>query len=905
MSASIEVILTHEHTDFDALASLLGAALLYPQALPVLPRRLNRNVHGFLALYRNHFPFITHKDVPVGKVTRAILVDSRAVNWVRGMDKTTTLHIIDHHIEPEATLPRNATLQSEAVGANTTLLLEALLQGATKQTPLTLTAVQATLLALGIHEDTGSLTYPSTTHRDARCLAWLLEPDHGVNQEVVARFLNHPLNADQRALLDQLINNSDFHEIAGHTVVIAHARAPGYNDELSALVGRLRNYHETDAILMVVELDDVIQIVARSLTDDIDVGKIATAFGGGGHIRAAAAPVSDDMTLEAVVARVLHEVRRHARPAVTVGQIMSVGRPQSLDPTLSVQQAALLMSRYGHEGFPVIEKDAQGRETVLGVLTRREADRALNHKLGDHPVTRFMRAGSITISAEASIGELRKLMTENNWGQIPVVDAEGHITGIVTRTDLIKLWDETTLPTSHAPAISEKLQNVLTAQDLALLHLIGAEIENLNYTVYVVGGFVRDLLLNHTTQPLAALDMDIVIEGDAIAFARRMEQLYGGRVVPHRRFNTAKWIFDDPDAPVHTTSLAQDLDIDAATLRLPAHLDFVAARTEFYTAPTALPTVEEGSIKLDLHRRDFTVNTLAICLNPARWGELLDFYGGLRDLEDGVLRVLHSLSFVDDPTRILRAVRYEQRFEFKIEPRSLELLHDATELLDRVTPARIRHEFERIFQESAPARVLQRLDKLAVLSAIQPRLTITPAHERWFDAVLRAYNDPASRSEFTQAPLTDHYWGILAFTLDPAAQARFGERLGLQGNTQHVIQGLAILKAQESALLEPDVQPSQVAACLDPVSPAALSLAEILYADIPPIRDLLDAYLTHWQQVEAHLDGTDLLAMGIAQGPVYRTILSALRNGRMDGHIRTRAQAEQLARRIAGLDDIS
>ncbi len=156
---------------------------------------------------------------------------------------------------------------------------------------------------------------------------------------------------------------------------------------------------------------------------------------------------------------------------------------------------------------------------------------------------------------------------------------------------------------------------------------------------------------------------------------------------------------------------------------LPAHLDFVSARTEFYTAPTVLPTVESGSIKLDLHRRDFTINTLALCLNPDRWGQLLDFYGGLADLRAGLIRALHSLSFVDDPTRILRAVRYEQRFGFQIEPRSLELMADALDLLDSVTAARIRHELERILHEADPERYLKRLDALGVLAHIHPALT--------------------------------------------------------------------------------------------------------------------------------------------------------------------------------------
>ncbi len=175
--------------------------------------------------------------------------------------------------------------------------------------------------------------------------------------------------------------------------------------------------------------------------------------------------------------------------------------------------------------------------------------------------------------------------------------------------------------------------------------------------------------------------MDIVVEGDAIALISTVQQKYGGRVVTHQRFGTAKWILNDANEPVTDSALL-------AADNLPSHLDFVTARTEFYTEPTVLPTVAQGSIKLDLHRRDFTINTLAIALTPERWGDLLDFYGGLADLRRGVIRVLHSLSFVDDPTRILRAVRYEQRFDFQLEARTLELLEDAEELIDRVSPAR-------------------------------------------------------------------------------------------------------------------------------------------------------------------------------------------------------------------------
>ncbi len=333
--ATFDVILTHEHTDFDALASLLGAALLFPDALPVLPRQLNRNVSDFLALYRNHLPFITDRETPKGRVHRAILVDSRSVNWVKGMDRNVEFLIIDHHVDHDSNHDSDPTqadapdnVWSEAVGANTTLLLERLIRADYAPTPL-----EATLFALGLHEDTGSLTYSSTTYRDARCLAWLLEPPRSVNLEVLGHFLNHPLSPAQRALLDTLIERSEFLEISGHTVVIAQADAHDFREELSALASRLRDFHETEALFLVVHLGDIIQVVARSTTDQVDVGKVASALGGGGHTRAAAAPIpARGVKTQAVRDRIVRLVEELSRSAVTVRHIMSTGRPQVLSP---------------------------------------------------------------------------------------------------------------------------------------------------------------------------------------------------------------------------------------------------------------------------------------------------------------------------------------------------------------------------------------------------------------------------------------------------------------------------------------------------------------------------------------------------------------------------------------------
>ena len=314
MNRTIDIIVTHERTDFDALASLLGAALLFPEAYPVLPRQLNRNVREFLALYHNHFRFINADDLPRGRVGRTFVVDARTANSPRGTQHDTEYIIIDHHApprdeagEPRKLPPNTRELWCGDTGANTTLLVEKLIEHG-----ILVSSLDATLLALGIYEDTGNLTYASTTHRDAAALAWLLDPQRGVNLREVNEFLHHPITEEQRELLQDLMEHSQFLDIAGYRVVIATAAAHGFTDELSTLAARLRDFHEPDAVFVVVDLGDVVQVVARSTTDAVDVGKITQALGGGGHNRAAAAHLRE-VTLDELRDRIVELVRTTTR----------------------------------------------------------------------------------------------------------------------------------------------------------------------------------------------------------------------------------------------------------------------------------------------------------------------------------------------------------------------------------------------------------------------------------------------------------------------------------------------------------------------------------------------------------------------------------------------------------------
>ncbi|MGQ9767336.1 MAG: CBS domain-containing protein [Anaerolineae bacterium] len=883
-----ELVLTHERTDFDALASLLAAARLYPQAVPVLPRQLNRNLEAFLAVYGDSLPFVRLEDLPKGRVDRVIVVDTQTVQQVRSMHAGTTGIIIDHHPQMRE-LPPGWSFWGEETGATTTLLVERIAGEG-----LALTPVEATLLMLGIYEDTGALCYETTTARDLRAAAWLLE--RGANLLEVNRFLHHPLTDEQRLLYQQLADNSQPYQFHGHSVIIASATVSEPVEEISTLAHKLRDLYEPDGIFMLVQMGNDIQLVARSTTDAIDVGKIAQALGGGGHSKAAAALIRN-AALPGVYEALVYLLQSQVRPSVTVGQIMSYGVPQTLAPTDTIATAAERMRRYGFEGFPVLEN---GR--IVGMLTRREIDRAVHLGLEKHPVSRYMRAGEVYVTPDDSVATLRKVMTEHEWGQVPVVDPKtGALVGIVTRTDLIKQW--TTPVAAPAETIDRLLTEALPPALLALLKQAGSVASELGYPLYAVGGFVRDLLLGEPN-----FDVDLVVEGDAIRLAQALASRSGGRVRSHRRFGTAKWIL-----PESATISGNGRERAPGGPVLPEALDFVTARTEFYERPTALPTVERSSIKQDLHRRDFTINTLAVRLNPDRWGELLDFYGGRKDLEDGTIRVLHSLSFVEDPTRILRAVRFEQRFGFTIEPRTEKLIADALDLLDRVTAERLRHEIELILAEAQPERALCRLENLGVLARLHPALRC----DSWFTikagelrATLAAVSDPHSQSPAAmQLPVDASprlYLALFLYRLSAQVINEFLERFRIRKEYRDLVLAVRGLAERVPLLSRADLRPSEIVAALDESSAEARLVVRVA-EDNWLVRQRLDLYQRRLQHIRPALTGDDLHRMGVTPGPIYRRILAQVRGALLDGEISSLAEEIALVEHLlatASIDEI-
>lgn len=836
----MDAILTHENADFDALAALLGAKKIYPAALAVLPRRLNRNVRDFHALYCDALPFIASDDLPKQTFRQVLIVDTQGIQSVRGVTSKTRIHFIDHH--PLARHLKNGmTFFGGETGATTTLFVEQIRE---KEIPLT--PIEATLLLLGIYEDTGSLSYTTTTPRDAHATAFLLE--HGASLQVVNDFLHHPLTPEQHKLYQRLMDHLETVNIAGHAIVVAAARADTYTEEISTLAHQLRELYDPAAIFILVQMDDHIQLVARSDQAEIDVAKIAEAFGGGGHDKASAALIRG-ITLRQAKSKLLKLLKTSVKPSVTVRQLMSFG-VHTLEPTMTVAQAAEAANRYGHEGFPIAHNGK-----LVGVLTRREIDRAMHHKLGNTPIKNLMHK-PVFVSPDDSLDKLRAVMIESDLGQVPVVDTkQKKIIGIVTRTDLIKPFGIAT-PT-RAETLAQRLEQWLPPGLDNLLRHASQAAHELGYSLYIVGGFVRDLLLNQPN-----LDLDLVVEGDAIELARALAKKFGGRVHGHTRFGTAKWILGKRNG---------------AQIN---HLDFTTARTEFYAHPSALPEVEKSSIKQDLRRRDFTINTLALCLDPDRYGQLLDPFGGEEDLRRGLIRVLHNLSFIEDPTRILRAVRFEQRFGFQIEPRTAQLIGNALDMIERVSGERLAHEIELIFQEDAPEKILTRLHDLGVLRAIYAALEFTDWHADKFRA--------ARETTETITPII--YWGLLAYHLKPSAIMELCRRLKFpNADCDTLMQVIELRDEVSAALRQPTLTPSAIYRLLEAYNDTALIIVQIA-TDDPLVRERVELYRSQLRQIQIELTGHDLKKMGIPPGPAYKDLLTQLRDARLDGVITNREQ---------------
>lgn len=869
----MRIVVGHANPDFDAYAATVAAVRLFGDATGVFLGSQNANVRAFHNLHEELLPFVELRDLDLESVSSVVMVDTRDPDRIGELSDTVRrpeveVIIFDHHPPQEGDLA-GADDRSLDVGASTSILVHELRRSGAALTPL-----EASLFLLGIHEDTGSLTYPNTTPFDAEAAAWLMSA--GADLDVLNEYLSRSLSPSQRELLEQLESSIEVWTVNGQQIAVGTARADEYVDSASVLTHYVVEEMGYRIAIGVIEMPGRTQVVARSREADVDVGAVMSVLGGGGHAQAASAGFRD-VSLDDAVQRVSDALHATVRPPVRASQIMS--RPvRTIGPSATMIEAAELMSRWGHGGLPVVEDDR-----LVGLVTRKDADKALGHGLGHAPVKGFMRREVVTVGLEVPLVELEKILAERGIGRVPVVE-DGCIVGIVTRKDVLRShhgssYLDMTLRPAHPKARMRFLDGVeaLLPKDARdALHLLGTVAEERGVKVHVVGGFVRDMLLGRPN-----LDVDVVVEGEGIPYAEAVAERLNAHVKVHRRFGTA-----------------------VIVLSKEFHIDVASSRAEYYTRPGALPTVEQSSLRQDLFRRDFTINAMAAALLPGAFGSIADPFGGLKDLNQGCVRVLHALSFIDDPTRLLRAVRFEVRYGFRLDDHTLQLAAHAAEMdvLADVSGARVREELYAILGEEHPDVMFARLHELGALAEI------LPAGVDAAGAVELAHGCQTALPGLREAGLvvTD-LPGVFLAALVVGAKPAEGERwirhfrIGREqaAPVRSAVRIAALLRTLAS---QRPLRDSRLFRLLEGVHPSALVCAWVL-ADAAG-RERIERFVTTLSKVRPAVTGRDLIVMGAAPGEAFSAILSRAFDDTLDGRAVGReaelANLRRLARR-AGL----
>lgn len=879
------LITCHSNADFDALAAMCAAALIYGPCDVLFPGTQEANLQTFYQELKERpgaapgCTFLDDRVPDFSKYGRLVAVDTRRRSRLRHVwplldNPGTRIEVWDHHPETSDDVHAHAC-HAEICGAVTTLLIEEI-----QKRNIAVTRETATVLGLGIYSDTGSFSFSSVTQRDFAAAGWLL--GRGMDINIISEKTAFSMTKEHIRALNALLESAQTYHINGADVVLAEATLDSYLDDFAFLAHKMMEMEKFDILFAIGRMDDRIQIVARSRSHAVNVGAVCSAFGGGGHAYAASASVRDK-TLSEVRDGILTQLYLQEEGEKTARDYMS--QPAiGIEEGHTIAEADELMLHFGLKTMPVF---APLTRRCTGLIDSQITQKAISHGLAGAPLTDYMRRNLKTLPVTATLRDITTVIVGARQRLVPIVSDGGSVVGVVSRTDLINIFAQEPgrmNPTDRAPKsriMGKTMRDRLPKDVLDILEKAGALGRSRQAPVYVVGGFVRDLLLKTPNH-----DIDLVVEGDGIGFARAFAGVLGGRVRVHKKFLTSVVIFPGADG--------REERVDVATARL-----------EYYESPAALPTVEHSSIKMDLYRRDFTINALAIRLDCEPMGEIVDFFGGQKDIRDRVIRVLHTLSFVEDPTRCLRAVRFEQRYHFRIGPATEKLIKNdvSLKLLDKLSPARLFNEFEHICAEETAILCIRRLHELGILQAIHPQISINPDKKEMLirTAKVMAWYRLLYIDEEMRPWLV--YFLVLCSSLTYAVTLEVFRRLGIPPALKNEVLGCrekarSLRSSLKRLTANPGFKVSALCAMLRPL-PVEFVLYLMADIEVPETRRALSRYITVWRTEKPGADGSDLKKLGLAPGPAYGVILQRLLEAKLDGTAASPEEQLALARQLA------
>lgn len=845
------VITSHLNLDFDGFASANLLSLYYSDSVLVFPGSKEKKLRTFLSdteLVLAREQALTELGELSG-ITGMVVTDTsskRRIGKLSALLDTLPLDSItlfDHHRTPSDMVEAGHVFQQE-IGATTSIVVQFL-----KDRNVRIPADYATLGLMGIYEDTDFLSFPATTSRDADAVSWLLKQGADLNAVTVA--LKHPLSARQIKLFNELVPVIERYKVKGRPLAVTQFITDQFEPDIASITHRLMELEDLRLFFCILQMENKTYLIARNLYDDIDLKKLFSEFEGGGHKNIFTGIFKNKTVLE-----VRLKLDRVLESLPTFLRAKDIARPPVAIVNWDEQVSEVFrsMNQLRVNSLPV--RDEKGELT--GVVTRQDVDYALLHEFEKLPVSHFTRFEVATVDPEDDVEWVRDMFIEKNVKMAFLVE-NGEVTGIITRTAAFRSAVRINETRMKRVSYAERLRRILPENLLGIITKAGRIADERGVQLYIVGGFVRDLLLRKPNE-----DLDFVVNKDGIEFAEILAAELNARCVAHEKFNTAVLIVQDG-----------------------MRLDVATSRFEVYNKPGALPEITSATIFHDLYRRDFTINAMAIRLNQDAFGELVDYFGGRRDLKEGIIRVLHSLSFIDDPTRMIRAIRFKHRLKFRIGKGTLSLMKSAVSLdvVEKVSGHRFLKEIQALFTARNASIVLEDLEEIGGLRFFHKDLKLDP-----FARNLAANVDSVLAWHRLLFRETIHEWILYLFAL--LIHATIEQKLSVSKKlslgkllTRQILRFRGCIRGLE-IFFDRKGKPrrSQIVEILGGLEPEILLFA-MAYFEEEGIKRTISDFITSLKEFPFYVNGNELIARGIESGPEIREILDEVHRRVIDRDI--------------------
>jgi tRNA nucleotidyltransferase (CCA-adding enzyme) len=861
----MDLIISHENTDIDGLAGMIAASKLYQEGKVVVSENMTTLAKRFLALYKDEFEIYRYDEVDYNNVNRVIVIDTHEYDRLGNMTELINWEqveviVYDHH--PHQKLDWINIDLSENVGSSASIIVNRL-----KRENIKLNRSEATLFALGISADTGNFMHLNTESEDLMAFAYLL--DMGANKKVINEYLLETLDKNQKRVFELLIKHRKDIRIKDKNIALFTLKYPRYVTGLNNVVEKIKLLYQLPVVFVLVEMEGKVIIIGRSSDENVNLEEIFSDLGGGGHSGAGSVSLKTD--LEIARNKLETTIRDKIKVSVKVEEVMQ--EPVKVNQDIKIEKVKQLMEKENISGVFVVDED----ESVKGIFTTRDLRRLTEEDdIYRVPVKGYMTKKLIYIKPDDTIHKAQEKMVNNDIGRLPVKNEDGRVIGVITRRDILNQYykEETSSQnqnryvsslvsiTPEKVKISSKLDE-LPNQIRKIFKNIGKIAQDNDSRVFLVGGMVRDLLLNKDNK-----DFDFVVEGNVEGLIKDVASNYDVKYKYNSNFQTGSMVINNK-----------------------YELDFAVSRNELYTHPGALPKVKKADIFDDLFRRDFTVNALAVALHPEEYGYLYDFFKAREDVGDRILKALHRFSFLDDPTRIIRGIRVVLQHNLEIEEETKALMQEAIRLneFSDVTFPRIFKELRLLFLEEPDQRFLEILEEIPFLRLLYDGYQLPKGiKDKWERAgYYLAY--------FNNNNYNVKEWVVYFSLIFKNLPRSLIERWSVKSNLKEII----LFKPEEYNI----DQITKLTGSVDIYNKLknisneklVLLLAE---HDNKKLEEKIFYFLEQISDIKLAVDGNDLIELGFKEGPIISIALKLLKRQVLKNNLKTRKEQLNYAKKL-------